>query len=187
MAGDGSERPTKPAMARAMSSSIDFDLVPFRWAGAAMLALGAALPHLPGNPGVPCPLRTLTGVPCPLCGMTTSVKAAMGGHLGAASERQPLRCAGRPGGRRVAPAPRRPPPETVLPSSLSSPLWHRGCCSCIVSICSEGDGVRELRRKQTNDKPVGGGPAEDADRGLTSASGAYRASPMETMRRRMHL
>jgi Protein of unknown function (DUF2752) len=90
VAGDGSERPTKPAVARAMSSSIDFDLVPFRWAGAAMLALGAALPHLPGNPGVPCPLRTLTGVPCPLCGMTTSVKAAMGGHVGAALSANPF-------------------------------------------------------------------------------------------------
>ena len=75
---------------RVLSSSIDFDLVPLRWAGAAMLALGLVLPHLPGNPGVPCPLRTLTGVPCPLCGMTTSVKAVMGGHLGAALSANPF-------------------------------------------------------------------------------------------------
>ncbi len=42
-----------------------------------MLAAGALLPSLPGSPGLPCPLRTITGIPCPLCGMTTSVKATM--------------------------------------------------------------------------------------------------------------
>jgi len=83
-------RSNRPAIARALSSSIDLDLVPVRWGGAAMLALGLVLPHLPGNPGVPCPLRTLTGVPCPLCGMTTSVKAVMGGHLGAAVSANPF-------------------------------------------------------------------------------------------------
>lgn len=77
-------------MARAVSSSVDFDLVPFRWTGAAMLALGLALPHLPGNLGVPCPLKTITGVPCPLCGMTTSVKAVLGGHLHAALVANPF-------------------------------------------------------------------------------------------------
>jgi len=55
-----------------------------------MLALGVVLPHLPGNPGLACPLRTTTGVPCPLCGMTTSVKALMGGHPGAAATANPL-------------------------------------------------------------------------------------------------
>jgi len=53
------------------------DARPVRWMGGAMLAAGALLPAVPGNPGLPCPLRTLTGIPCPLCGMTTSVKATM--------------------------------------------------------------------------------------------------------------
>jgi Protein of unknown function (DUF2752) len=48
-------------------------------AGAFALAAGAVLPALPGDAGLPCPLRTVTGVPCPLCGMTTSVEAAV--HL----------------------------------------------------------------------------------------------------------
>jgi hypothetical protein len=69
---------------------MDLDLAPLRRGGAAMLALGLVLPHLPGSPGVPCPLRTLTGVPCPLCGMTTSVKAMMGGHAGAAFRANPF-------------------------------------------------------------------------------------------------
>lgn len=55
------------------------DLHDLRIAGGVMLAAAAALPVLPGPDGVPCPLRTLTGIPCPLCGMTTSVTAAV--HL----------------------------------------------------------------------------------------------------------
>jgi hypothetical protein len=53
------------------------DLTGLRTAGLAMLGLGVVLPLLPGNPGVPCPLRTLTGVPCPMCGMSTSVEAVL--------------------------------------------------------------------------------------------------------------
>lgn len=60
-----------------MSTSVDVhDL---RIAGGVMLAAAALLPVLPGPNGLPCPLRTLTGIPCPLCGMTTSVTAAV--HL----------------------------------------------------------------------------------------------------------
>lgn len=61
-----------------------------RWLGGAMLALGAVLPHVAGNPGLACPLRSTTGVPCPLCGMTTSVKATMRGDLGGAAAANPF-------------------------------------------------------------------------------------------------
>lgn len=57
------------------------DLRPLRPVGAAVLGAALALPLLPGTPGVPCPLRTLTGVPCPLCGTTRSVTATVRGRL----------------------------------------------------------------------------------------------------------
>jgi hypothetical protein len=65
-----------PAALRARTT---VDLGDLRIAGMAMLAGAALLPVLPGPNGLPCPLRRLTGVPCPLCGMTTSVTAAV--HL----------------------------------------------------------------------------------------------------------
>ena len=50
-----------------------------RVAGALMLGAAAVLPMVPGQYGLPCPLRSLTGIPCPLCGMTRSVTATV--HL----------------------------------------------------------------------------------------------------------
>lgn len=57
------------------------DATRLRAMGAAMLGIAAVRPMLPVEPGLPCPLRTLTGVPCPLCGMTRGVTAAVHGHL----------------------------------------------------------------------------------------------------------
>jgi hypothetical protein len=57
------------------------DAVRLRAMGAAMLGIAAVRPLLPVEPGLPCPLRTVTGVPCPLCGMTRSVTAAVHGDL----------------------------------------------------------------------------------------------------------
>jgi hypothetical protein len=58
-------------------------------AGGLMLGAAFALPAVPGEPGVPCPLRALTGVPCPLCGMTTSVEATVHLDLAAALAANP--------------------------------------------------------------------------------------------------
>jgi Protein of unknown function (DUF2752) len=65
------------------------DVGDLRIASGVMLAAAVLLPELPHHPGLPCPLRTLTGVPCPLCGMTTSVEATVRGHLGAALHANP--------------------------------------------------------------------------------------------------
>jgi hypothetical protein len=72
-----------------LGGSVALDARELRWTGACVLAAGAVLPALPGEPGVPCPLRTLTGIPCPLCGMTTSVIAALHLHPGAALAANP--------------------------------------------------------------------------------------------------
>jgi hypothetical protein len=55
-----------------------------RIAGGLMLGAAVALPLLPFEPGLACPLRTWTGIPCPLCGMSTSVIATVHGDLAAA-------------------------------------------------------------------------------------------------------
>jgi len=48
-----------------------------RTGSALLLGCAAARALLPGEPGMPCLLRELTGVPCPLCGMTTSVTSTV--------------------------------------------------------------------------------------------------------------
>jgi hypothetical protein len=58
------------------------DTTDLRRVGGLMLAAAAVRPALPGHPGLPCPLRTITGIPCPLCGMTTSVEETVHLRLG---------------------------------------------------------------------------------------------------------
>jgi Protein of unknown function (DUF2752) len=60
-----------------------------RLAAGLVLGCAAARAALPGDPGVPCPLRELTGVPCPLCGMTTSVTATVQLDIAAAVAANP--------------------------------------------------------------------------------------------------
>ena len=73
----------------AVRTSSAVDLGELRIAGGVMLAAAAVLPLLPGDAGLPCPLRALTGIPCPLCGMTTSVTAATHLRLGEAVAANP--------------------------------------------------------------------------------------------------
>ena len=71
-------------------ASYSVDVRRLRWPGAALLAGGAILAHLPSGVGLPCPFRMLTGLPCPLCGVTTSVRQLLGGHPLAAFDAAPL-------------------------------------------------------------------------------------------------
>jgi len=66
------------------------DVGALRGPGAAMLALGLLLPVLPHHPGLPCPLRTMTGVPCPLCGMSTAVESGLTAHIGTSLRANPF-------------------------------------------------------------------------------------------------
>jgi hypothetical protein len=73
-----------------LQGSLTLDISGLRGPGGLMLALAFVLPLFPHDPGLPCPLRTVTGVPCPFCGMTTSVKATCHGHLLAAVSANPF-------------------------------------------------------------------------------------------------
>lgn len=68
---------------------VEIDSRVLRGPAVGLFVAGIALPVL-GHPGTACPLRTLTGVPCPLCGASTSVEAALRGHLASAVKANPL-------------------------------------------------------------------------------------------------
>lgn len=74
----------------ALARSTTFDLTDARGTAVALLGAGSILSLLPGHPGLPCPLRTLTGVPCPLCGGTTSVEDVFRGHVVGALQANPI-------------------------------------------------------------------------------------------------
>jgi hypothetical protein len=106
----------------------EIELAQVRRLGAAMLGLGLLLPRLPHDPGLPCPLRTITGIPCPLCGMTTSVKAGMRLDLRAALGANPFGLAViaaavliliRPAWRRVA-----IPASLLISAAIASELFQ---------------------------------------------------------------
>jgi glycerol-3-phosphate acyltransferase PlsY len=62
-------------------------------AGFCAAAIGAVYPVIAahtGVPGLPCPLRTLTGVPCPFCGLTTATIALTHGQWATAASTSPL-------------------------------------------------------------------------------------------------
>jgi hypothetical protein len=72
-----------------IGGSASLDVRDLQSAGGLMLGAAFVLPALPGHPGMPCPLRTLTGIPCPLCGMTTSVEDTAHAHLAQAFAANP--------------------------------------------------------------------------------------------------
>lgn len=56
---------------------IPLDGIDLRIASGLLLGCAALRAATPGEQGLPCGLRELTGVPCPFCGMTTSVTATV--------------------------------------------------------------------------------------------------------------
>src|SRR5262245_110377 len=57
-----------------MAATTTVDLKGLRLVGAGLLVAAVVKTQI-GGPGIPCPLRTVTGIPCPLCGSTRSVEA----------------------------------------------------------------------------------------------------------------
>ena len=55
-----------------------------------MLGAAAVLSAAPGDQGLPCPMRAVTGIPCPFCGMTTSVTAAVRFDIASAWAANPM-------------------------------------------------------------------------------------------------
>jgi hypothetical protein len=115
-------------MAALLQRRWEMEVAPLRRLGAAMLGLALLLPTLPHDPGLPCPLRTVTGIPCPLCGMTTSVKAGVRLDLRAALGANPFGLAViaaaalmliRPAWRRVA-----VPASLVIGAAIASELFQ---------------------------------------------------------------
>ena len=73
------------------TASFSLNVRDFRLAGIAMMIGAFLVPLFAGVfPEAWCPLRASTGVPCPLCGMTTSVTAAMHLDLPAAVQANPF-------------------------------------------------------------------------------------------------
>jgi len=58
---------------------VQLDSKALRFAALAVVVGGALRSHIPGEPGIACPLRAITGVPCPGCGMTTGVTQLLAG------------------------------------------------------------------------------------------------------------
>ena len=76
-------------MTSALAHRVALDDVDLRVGAGVLLGCAAVRAALPGDVGLPCPLRQLTGVPCPLCGMTTSVTATVELDVGAALAANP--------------------------------------------------------------------------------------------------
>ncbi|MFC4908978.1 DUF2752 domain-containing protein [Actinomadura gamaensis] len=68
--------------------------VALRVAAMATAAVAAAWVHRVHDPGVLCPLRTLTGIPCPLCGGTTAFIELGAGRPGHAVLANPVALTG---------------------------------------------------------------------------------------------